>query len=264
MPAIYAHHSFGKKVYKRLPENLKDIARRYPVEYKAGLQGPDFLFFYNPLKQSNSYYQLGNKIHDGSAKKFLSYAAKILKITGLDSPEGAYIMGFICHFMLDSSCHGFVDAMVEETGQSHTEQETEFDRYMLQMDGMDPNRYPIYRLVNDSQELAAVMSVFYEGVSNVTVAVSQLNMKWIKRILWNPSNLKEAVLVKVTDVVLGDSEMKSHVMKHESNPECREVVRGLHERLKTAIPECVEAIGGFVDYLEEGKALSARFDRNFN
>lgn len=45
MPSLYAHHSFGKEIYKKLPEDLKQIIRKYPNAFNAGLQGPDFLFF---------------------------------------------------------------------------------------------------------------------------------------------------------------------------------------------------------------------------
>ena len=61
MPAIYAHYSFGKKVFRQLPNDLKKIAGTYKREYLAGLQGPDFLFFYNPLRK-NRYGELGSRI----------------------------------------------------------------------------------------------------------------------------------------------------------------------------------------------------------
>ena len=115
MPAIYAHYSFGKMVYRQLPVSLRDVVRNYKKEYIAGLQGPDFLFFFNPVVK-NRYGRLADEIHAENASVFLERAAKILGVTGIDSPEGAYIMGFICHFMLDSSCHGFVDRMAGETG----------------------------------------------------------------------------------------------------------------------------------------------------
>ena len=56
MPSIYAHHTFGRKVFHDLPEDLKKIIRKYPDAFKAGLHGPDFLFFYRPfLSHIRSY-----------------------------------------------------------------------------------------------------------------------------------------------------------------------------------------------------------------
>ncbi|MDY2627668.1 MAG: zinc dependent phospholipase C family protein [Lachnospiraceae bacterium] len=263
MPAIYAHHSFGKKVYRQMPVSVKKIVRKYSREYAAGLQGPDFLFFFNPLVK-NRYGQLAHEIHDEKASVFLERAVKILKVTGMDSPEGAYIIGFICHFMLDSSCHGYVDRMIGETGESHTEQEMEFDRYMMEKDGRCALRYPVYRLVNDSQELAETMSVFYKGVSTFTVRVSQERMRGIKRLLFSPGILKRSVLIGLLELIFGsDGEYVSFVMKTSANPGCAEINRGLAARFDQAVPECVKEIKGFIRSVADGDELSDRFERNF-
>lgn len=264
MPAIYAHYSFGKKVYRQLPDSLKKIVRNYKKEYTAGLQGPDFLFFFNPLVK-NRYGQLGHQIHSEDASVFLNRAVKILKVTGMNSPEGAYIMGFICHFMLDSSCHGFVNRMVGETGESHTEQETEFDRYMMERDGKCALRYPLYRLVDDSQELAETMSVFYKGVSTFTVRVSQERMRLIRRLLFSPGGLKRRILSGMSDLLFGpDREFSSFVMKTHANPACEEINRGLEERFERAVPECVRSMEGFIMAAAGRGSLPERFERNFN
>ena len=46
MPALYAHNKFGKLVIPKLPSTIKETVRKYPNEFRMGLQGPDFLFFY--------------------------------------------------------------------------------------------------------------------------------------------------------------------------------------------------------------------------
>lgn len=264
MPAIYAHYSFGKKVYRQLPAVLKKVIREYKEDYMAGLQGPDFLFFFNPLVK-NRYTQLGHQIHEENASVFLERAVKILKVTGMDSPEGAYIMGFICHFMLDSSCHGFVEQMIGETGESHIEQETEFDRYMMERDGKCALRYPVHRLVDDSQELAETMSVFYRGVSTFTVRLSQERMRLIRRVLFCPNGVKRSLMTGLLRLIFGsDGEYVSFVMQTHANPACEEVCQGLAARFDRAIPECVQEIQGFVKSVEQGEALSERFERNFN
>ena len=263
MPAIYAHYSFGKKVYRKMPGPMKKIVGKYGKEYVAGLQGPDFLFFFNPLVK-NKYGQLAHQIHDENASVFLERAAKILKVTGMDSPEGSYIMGFICHFMLDSSCHGFVEKMIGETGECHTEQEMEFDRFMMEKDGRCALRCPVYRLVNDSQELAETMSVFYKGVSTFTVRTSQERMRLIKRLLFAPGIVKRSLLTGLLCLLFGsDSEYVSFVMKTSANPACEEINEGLWERFYHAVPECIKEIDGFMKAVEHGGPLSARFERNF-
>ncbi|MDO5408844.1 MAG: zinc dependent phospholipase C family protein [Lachnospiraceae bacterium] len=264
MPAIYAHYSFGKMVYRQLPVSLRDVVRNYKKEYIAGLQGPDFLFFFNPVVK-NRYGRLADEIHAENASVFLERAAKILGVTGIDSPEGAYIMGFICHFMLDSSCHGFVDRMAGETGISHMEQETEFDRHMLTQAGHDALSFPLHRLVDDSQELAETISVFYKGVSTFAVRVSHERMRRIKQILRAPGAGKRYMLTFLLGLVFGrDSEYVSAVMKTHANPDCEEICSGLDLRLHQAVPECVREIELFVEAIMNDAALSKRFERNFS
>jgi hypothetical protein len=43
----------------------------------------------------------------------------------------AYIYGFICHFALDSTCHGYIDEKIAQSGVSHTEIEVEFERHSI-------------------------------------------------------------------------------------------------------------------------------------
>lgn len=264
MPAIYAHYSFGKRVFQKLPVSLKRIVSRYREEYCAGLQGPDFLFFYNPFKH-NPYGELGDRFHDENASVFLERAVKLLNITGIDSPEGAYIMGFICHFMLDSSCHGLVEQMVREKGVSHAKQETELDRYMLELDGKDALEYPIYRLVNVTQELAETISVFYKGVSTYTVRVSQERMRLIRRILWCPGTWKRALLSGLMDILFGSKQgFSSYVIQTMPDPACREICRELAERLEQAVEVCAEEIRQFTEETMAGCKISQRMERNFN
>ena len=263
MPAIYAHHSFGKRVFKELSPSLKRIVSRYRKEYASGLQGPDFLFFFNPL-QSNPHGRLGTAIHDEEASVFLTQAAKILKVTGIDSPEGAYVMGFLCHFMLDSACHGYVEQMVQEKGQSHTEQETEFDRFMLEADGKEALSYPLYRLVDTSQELAETMSLFYKGVSTFAVRKSQERMRGIKRILAAACPVKRILMQGILKCIFGrDGEYVSLVMKGKANEECLPICEELYMRLQETVPEAADEIEKFIQAVEKNQKFSERLDRTF-
>lgn len=47
----------------------------------------------------------------------------------------AYLYGYLCHFMLDSECHPYIDLYMEEKDLGHLEIETDFDRYLMEKDG---------------------------------------------------------------------------------------------------------------------------------
>ena len=44
MPSAYAHYKFGKMVIPELPKDIKNVIKKYPAPFKAGLQGPIFYF----------------------------------------------------------------------------------------------------------------------------------------------------------------------------------------------------------------------------
>lgn len=50
----------------------------------------------------------------------------------------AYLYGFICHFALDHSCHGYIEEKIQKSGVTHAEIEVEFDRMLLEKHGHNP------------------------------------------------------------------------------------------------------------------------------
>ena len=59
MPTTYAHDLFGQKVYRQLPDQVKEIIRKNGELYRIGLHGPDIFFYYfinNRYFQINVFY----------------------------------------------------------------------------------------------------------------------------------------------------------------------------------------------------------------
>ena len=53
----------------------------------------------------------------------------------------AYLLGFGCHYILDSTCHPYVNQVAAEGKISHTLFEKEFDRMLMYETGKDPLRF---------------------------------------------------------------------------------------------------------------------------
>ena len=75
MPAIYAHDTFGRIVYKELEGDIHWMVHKYQEYFRIGLQGPDFLFFYHPLKK-NPIREYGNRLHEELAAGFFERARR--------------------------------------------------------------------------------------------------------------------------------------------------------------------------------------------
>ena len=53
MPAVYAHRRFGEKVLAACQnDEARTAIETYQDLFNIGLQGPDILFYYDPLRQT--------------------------------------------------------------------------------------------------------------------------------------------------------------------------------------------------------------------
>lgn len=163
MPAAYAHLKFGEEVLTLLPEPLSERLRAEDAFFRLGLIGPDFLFFYRPALP-NIVTALGRKIHADAGLRFFSFGASVLRRKNFPPGAFAYLCGVLCHFVLDSACHGFISSVTGRFAVGHIELENAFDRSLLLCDGKDPDQCPLgaFRVTRAQSE---VMAAFYRGLS---------------------------------------------------------------------------------------------------
>lgn len=262
MPAYYAHHRFGIQVMKALPEEVKNTILLYKKAYSIGLQGPDLFFFYRPYKE-NKVTAYGNGMHQKSALPFVENAAEVLKIYGMRSPQFAYILGFICHFSLDSECHGYVEEMVAEKEVGHLEIEEEFEKYLLRLDGRNPMTYPLFPLVPTDVETAKSIAPFYEKADEKLVKASLRWLWFVKRLFYTPTIRKQKILNKILKKAGMYEKYKGLIHQKEDNQKCQETNQELEIRYLQGVDVAVELIQNFLEAVEQKKELTDRFDRTF-
>lgn len=263
MPAIYAHDRFGRNVRERMDCETGKIIRKYPAQFAIGLQGPDIFFFYK-LHTNNPVVRYGERLHEISALPFFAHAQKVIRSKGKDSREYAYLTGFLCHFILDSECHSYVDEMIGRTGVAHLEIEEEFEKYLLRMDGKDPVAYPIGELVPTDRITAEAIAPFYNRkIGAERILRSLKDMKLIKKIFTAPQPWKQKVINSMMKMTGMDKTMKGVMNQLTDNPACTESNEGLFRRYQAAIDLAVKMIRSFEESLETGGTLEGRFDRTF-
>ena len=261
MPAIYAHNQFGNKVLQKVDMERRVAILKYLRQFRIGLQGPDYLFFYKPLSK-NPISQIGFQIHERPAREFMEHAKKVIKNCGMDSPEYGYIMGFICHFTLDSECHPFVAKEIERTGICHVELESEFEKFMMRKNGEEPLSYPVGKTFPTDKATADCIVKFYEGVEPKEAWHALKSMKNYKSFLVSPGKVKYTLLDKGMKLTGHYDELQGHLLKPVDNPKCQETNAGLYERLVNAVPLAEQLMKEFDAYLD-GAELNERFNRNF-
>lgn len=261
MPAIYAHNQFGNRVLQSLDDKKRALMIKNLRDFRIGLQGPDYLFFYKPLS-SNPISQIGYDIHEKSAKEFMEHAREVVRENGTHSPEYAYILGFICHFALDSECHPFVAEEIERTGVGHIEIESEFEKLLMRKNGENPLSFPVGKTFPVDKETAECIAKFYEGVEAKDAFNALKSMRRYKTILVAPNRVKRKIIDKGMKMTGKYDSLQGHLLKPADHPKCIESCHGLYERFKHAVPVAVQLIENFESYLNGGE-MSERFDRNF-
>lgn len=265
MPAIYAHDRFGEKVAERVPGEPGDIIRRYYTQFEIGLQGPDIFFFYR-FNTSNPIVGYGQHLHRISALPFFRHAVGIIQEKGRDSREYAYLLGFLCHFILDSECHPYVAEMIEVTGVQHLEIEEEFEKLLLRLDDQDPVGYPLASLIPTDAMTVRAIYPFYctnERITPKIIFQSLKYMKLIKRILTAPGKQKHAVINAVMKLTGKYPYVKGLMNQRIDNPDCAESNAGLLARFDAAVDLAVDMIDRLDESIRTGKPLDLRLDRNF-
>ena len=194
MPSAYAHLRFGWEVLSAIPAPYRAAAKNLTQLYNVGTQGPDPLFYYNPLVE-NAVEKQGHRCHAMTGSAF--FAAALERYRSAPS-EGAaaYLFGVLSHYCLDSHCHPLINAATEEGNLDHMELETEFDRFLLQKDGkLPPHLQDYYRHLRLTRGERATAAALYENLSptafgwcvrnlsNVHHVATSRNRKFARRLL---------------------------------------------------------------------------------
>lgn len=262
MPAIYAHDRFGAQVSQQINNDLKQIIQKHYTQYQIGLQGPDIFFFYKPYSK-NKVNQYGYHLHEVSAYPFFRHAVKVVQEKGRDSREYAYLLGFLCHFILDSECHPYVEEMIGKTGVQHLEIEEEFEKKLLRMDGKDALAYPLAELIPTDLYTAEAIAPFYRKMHPKIVRSSLRYMKLVKKLFTAPGIFKQTVINTVMKLLGNYEKMKGLMNQRKDNPKCMESNEGLMQRFDRAVDVAVAMMYRLDESVRNGKKLPERFDRTF-
>lgn len=293
MPSVYAHRRFGRQVLKRLPEPVKTAAKQYKRQFGIGLQGPDFFFFYRAWK-STPVAGLGLRIHRTPAFELFSGFREILREREQDSMETACVLGTICHFMLDSACHRYVGEQMKKTGESHNTIETEFERFLMEKDGLDPLRFPVWKFIPTDAATAECLARLYgsavslnrgnrftdvsagtaddgnnfadAGMVSVDESIVRIclkDMRLIKRLLSASTPFGQKLLRGAMGLTGHYDEIQGHLMTLTPNPRCIGSSKRLLELSDGAVEETAALITEYYENIQTDAPLNSRFGRDF-
>ena len=110
MPAILTHDLFGRSVLEDVCDLLPLRTNAEQEAFLLGNQGPDPLFYLVVDPLMHKWSPLGGAMHESSpAEVLLAMREAAARLEGRErSVVRAYVAGFACHWLLDSTVHPFV------------------------------------------------------------------------------------------------------------------------------------------------------------
>ena len=262
MPTTYAHYKLGAKVIESLPEPVKENVLQYRGLFDIGVHGPDIFFYHNPIMQS-SLVRLGVTMHHEAGEVFFKRAAAVVRKNTHKEAHKAYLYGFLCHFALDVTCHGYIGEYIEKSGVGHYEIEAEFDRELLEKDGFTAVSKCLTGHLCASEENAAVISDFWKEVSAKQAKQTIERMIFFLNILRAPSRLKRGILFGIMKLAGLYEPMHGLVINYQENPACRESTDWLMEHFDEAVILATRLITEYEKYIQTGGCLSDTFSYDF-
>lgn len=249
MPTTYTHFAFGREVFELLDHDLRHELRPYMDYYNIGLHGPDILFYYHAFRKNN-VNRRGSAIHHDKAAVFFRHAFSVFMEQEDKAAAKAYLAGFMTHYMLDSSCHPYINKRIRETGISHTEIETDLDSLLMRQDGLNPRTYRPAGHVKARWSLARLIAPFYELTSR-QVWASLVDMKIVINFLFmSPLGIKRHFFALLGKKVRTDIKVTFHYAKPRINAGNRVTCQHLLTLYKDCVDECVPMVGGLCSALD--------------
>ena len=261
MPTTYAHDLFGKMVYHRLDPEIQEKIKKYQTTYQIGLHGPDILFYVRPFHK-NRFNQMAHRLHREEATGFFERGRELYQKTGNEEIL-VYLLGFICHFMLDSTCHPYISEYMKKTGARHDEIETEFDRALMVRTGKDPFHYQPGSVIRIEKNSVDAISEVMEGMSHKDIVRALMGSKFYTRLPICDSEKKRKIKLAVARILFMYRLADGRIIRGEPKDICLESTQHLTQLFLQTVPEAAAMINEYYKQRNGSDRLNVRFDRNY-
>ena len=260
MPSGYTHYRFGTVVFSTLPADTRRSVQRFRRLYDVGLHGPDLFYYYNPISQKGAGL-LGVKFHKQTGKSFFTRVCRSIRMERSEAASAA-LYGVLCHYVLDSVMHPFIVQAAKENYVTTLEFETEFDRYLLEMDG---------RLPADGAKLSGhlhltdgeceTLAKFYPPATGKTVKRALQATALYTRLSATPEGARRKLLETGIHVLV--KELEGMVLTEKPNPRCSHLNGQLYELYQQAMDNFPAYLQQMHAHMTYGALLEEEFSAAF-
>lgn len=260
MPATYAHYRFGAQMLRQMPGDLSRTAKRYRRLFDVGLHGPDLFFFYRPVF-STKVGRLGHKFHMQTGREFFGRVCRNLRLEPSEAGQ-VYMYGVLCHYVLDACCHPLVVQADWEGPVSHSRIEAEFDRFLMEQDGINPPKeMRLTKHMTLTEPECGIVARFYPGTDKTVIRDSLRGMVTIRKILEMPEGPVRDALTKTMSV--GSQTFRDMIVNSLPDPQCADLNQQLFDRYRQAAGVFPEMLLKLSAHLTYNAPLGEEFHPNF-
>lgn len=264
MPSTYAHLVFGQQVLEHYPAGMQKLAQDDIDLFHIGLHGPDILFYYHPLRR-NSINAIGYAMHDRPASEFFGPAAQIVRSSPeeLRPAQRAYLLGFLTHLVLDSTCHSYIEKKLQVDHVPHAEIEMEFDRKLLTDEFLDPLRYSMTAHIHPSPASSQIVAQFFPTVNAQQVERALKGMIFYNQLLQAPTRLLRVGIDTALRFSGNYEGLRGMVMSEDPNPRCEDSSLRLTKLMHKAVGEAISLTQAYLPCLEQDCPLPPELNKTF-
>lgn len=262
MPATYAHYRFGQDVLKSLPEKYRTALKKEEDLFNIGLHGPDLLYYYRPFSH-HPLHREGGQMHRLTGRAYFTQSGETFLERGARRTDYAYLCGFLCHFALDRACHGYINDLAARGEVSHEEIESEFDRILLEEDGLDPVRRNLASHIHASRRASGVISPYFPGISQSEIFRAVQSLWGFNLLLALPGRIGYRQVDRILQRLPSYPFIHGHMINLDPNPLCKESNRDLREMYAHAIGEACLLIRCFLPAIRGKRPFPSLMDHDF-
>ena len=261
MPNYYAHLKFGDKVLEGLPEPLAKLIDEEREAFELGCLGPDPLFFYQPIRP-NAVRREGVRMHRNSA---LPAVERLRQAIEDQVPMSVgYGAGFLCHLALDSACHGYVDERAADGPISHMAMEGEFDRMLMESDGLDSaSQAHLPAPPRKGSQVWDAAAHAYVHASPRQVRRAYRAMNFYLDFFARSCGTRRGKVIGAVSRMLPIQSAKDVALQETPHPASLESSAHLDRLLEGAVDETARQIDAFFQAIRAEEPVPAWFDRDF-
>lgn len=258
MPGFATHYLWGELIKDSLSNELITLINRNIDFYNIGLQGPDILFFYKPIK-SNIVTKLGNDIHKTGLINTLNRYKGVK-----DEKLLSYILGYTVHFLIDTKIHPIVNRYCHNFNE-HILFESGLDYYTIEKyTNVKSNKYKKHKLVNDSIDYEKNIKVFYDELEIGQVNKSIYDMKFYFRFLYSPFYIKQKFISLFCKLLRLQSDFSYLVTTNMITDDNYNVIIDILSNDQSVILDSKILLENCYDYLNGKGQIDDIFDQPFD